>query len=87
MSPAEIHNKTLEQDSREKKIDVKSEYTLGRVLGKGAFAKVHIGRLIKNSKVERAVTLGVRQPLDESCAQGQRGSGTAGMIGTGEPNV
>ncbi|KAH8093638.1 serine/threonine kinase [Aureococcus anophagefferens] len=55
MSPAEIHNKTLEQDSRVKKIDVKSEYTLGRVLGKGAFAKVHIGRLIKNSKVERAV--------------------------------
>ena len=48
-------NESLEADSKVKKVDVKTEYTLGRVLGKGAFAKVHIGRNIKDPKMERAV--------------------------------
>ena len=48
-------NESLEADTKVKKVDVKTEYTLGRVLGKGAFAKVHIGRNIKDPKMERAV--------------------------------
>ena len=60
------HNKNLDADVNVKKCDVKTEYTLGRVLGKGAFAKVHIGRKLTDTKCERAVKVVDLKALNSS---------------------
>mmetsp|Transcript_3657 Transcript_3657/g.11349 ORF Transcript_3657/g.11349 Transcript_3657/m.11349 type:complete len:198 (+) Transcript_3657:212-805(+) len=39
-----MFNEALAADASVKKCDCKTDYSLGRVLGKGAFAKVHVGR-------------------------------------------
>ena len=51
-------NLNVENDSNVKKYDVRKDYALGRVLGKGSFAKVVLGTTVVDGvKVERAVKI------------------------------
>ena len=62
----DTYNQALDEDEKVMKKDVTSDYKLGRVLGKGAFAKVHIGTRLKGGAEKRAVKVVELKALNSS---------------------